>query len=296
MAAEAKRTLLVTGAGGQLGTDCVACLSDTWNVISVRRADGDITNATAIADLFTHHRPAVVVNCAAYTQVDACETDQAAAFQLNAEAPGILARESVRIGAHLIHLSTDYVFDGTREVPTPYVEDDATGPASVYGESKLQGEAAVQSATPDAAILRTSWVYGIHGHNFLKAVLARARQMPDAPLRVVNDQHGSPTWTVRLSEQIGAIAEAGLSGVLHATGEGHCTWYDLAQRFFELMDIPVQIEPCTTADFPRPAARPMNSILENARLNQAGLNRMQAWQDDLAAFVSAHRQHLLSAS
>ncbi|MDA1044060.1 MAG: dTDP-4-dehydrorhamnose reductase, partial [Verrucomicrobia bacterium] len=194
-------TILITGAKGQLGSDCVPSFASTRKVIAWSRDELDITAPASIALAMKAHRPSIVLNCAAFTQVDACETERDTAFRVNGEAPGHLARACAEHGAYLIHISTDYVFDGTRPVPTPYTEDDPVAPVSVYGASKLAGEQAVLAAAPDAAIVRTSWVYGMHGHNFLKAVLSRALSAPDAPMRVVNDQHGSPTWTVRLAEQ-----------------------------------------------------------------------------------------------
>ncbi len=293
MPSEPQNRILITGASGQLGSDCVSAFSPAWDVVGLAREDLDITDADAIRTAFELRRPTAVLNCAAYTQVDNCESDRDAAMRANAEAPALLAAECARYDAHFIHMSTDYVFDGLRPPPTPYVEGDPTGPASVYGASKLKGEDAAMFANRESAIVRTSWVYGINGNNFLKAVLGRALSAPEQSLRVVNDQHGSPTWTVRLAEQLVAIADARLKGILHATGEGQCTWFDFAQRFFDFMDIGVKIEPCTTADFPRPAPRPTNSILENMSLKEVGLNVMQPWEDDLAEFVKRNRQILL---
>lgn len=292
MPPDRQKRILITGATGLLGTDCVAAFSPAWDVVGLARGELDITRADAIRNALAAHRPTAVLNCAAYTQVDKCETDRDTAMRVNAEAPALLAAECALYKAHFIHISTDYVFDGRRPPPAPYVEDDPTGPTSVYGESKRSGELAVLLANPESAIVRTSWVYGIHGNNFLKAVLGRARSAPDQALRVVNDQHGTPTWTVRLAEQLVAIADARLKGILHATGEGHCTWFEFARRFFDLMDVPTPIVPCTTAEFPRPAPRPANSILENKRLKAVGLNKMRPWEDDLAQFVKQYRDVL----
>ena len=290
MGTEAAEVILITGATGQLGMDCVAVFSATHTVVAMSREALDITDPGAIETAMKAHHPSIVLNCAAFTQVDACETERDLAFRVNGDGPANLARACVSHAAYLIHISTDYVFDGARSVPMPYVESDSVGPTGVYGASKLAGEQAVLREAPTAAIVRTSWVYGLHGQNFLKAVLARALSAPDAPLRVVNDQHGSPTWTLRLAEQLVAIAAARPAGLLHATGEGHCTWYDFARAFFAEMQIDISMQPCTTADFPRPAARPANSLLENARLKQLNLNRMQDWRSDLQRFVAQHRE------
>ena len=194
----------------------------------------------------------------------------------------------------MVHVSTDYVFDGRRTVPEPYVEADPPDPISRYGVTKLAGEQAVLESRAACAVVRTAWLYGIKGRNFLKTVLKLALQNPERPLRVVDDQFGSPTWSFRLAQQILQIVEAGARGVFHATAEGHCSWYALADRFLTAMGIACRIEACTSAEFPRPAARPRNSILENTRLKSAGLHLMRDWQADLDEFVGQHRSELVA--
>ena len=166
-------------------------------------------------------------------------------------------------------------------------------PTSYYGFSKLEGEKAVALKTDRYTILRTAWLYGAFGHNFLKTMLRFAVGDPQREIKVVHDQFGSPTWSYGLAEQIKRVIEADVSGLFHATSEGYCTWYDLAKRFLHEMEVPVALVPCTTRDYPTPTKRPANSILENRRLKDEGLNIMQDWRVDLTQFVRMHKDHLL---
>jgi dTDP-4-dehydrorhamnose reductase len=284
--------IFIAGSKGQLGHDCLAVLGPCYDVVGMDLPELDITARASVAAALDPFRPDLIVNCAAYTQVDAAETERDAAQRVNVEGPRLLAEHAQRRGAHLVHISTDYVFDGRREPPRPYVETDATGPACVYGETKLAGEQAVQAATRRWAILRTAWLYGSHGHNFLKTILRLARRDPARPLRVVNDQYGSPTWSYRLALQIARLVEARNCGLYHATAEGHCTWYELARRFLAHMGVQHALVPCTTEEYPTAARRPRNSILENARLKAEGLNVMQPWEQDVAEFVRRHGEQL----
>jgi len=179
-------------------------------------------------------------------------------------------------------------------VPQPYQEEDEPGPISYYGKTKLQGEIAVKETTPNHMIVRTAWLYGINGPNILKTFLRLAMENPDKEIKVVNDQFGSPTWSYRLALQIAKLIEARALGTYHATSEGYCTWYDLAQYFLQEMDVPHRVIPCSTAEYPRPAARPKNSILENRRLNQQGINLMPFWEDDIHHFVTRFRTALIA--
>jgi dTDP-4-dehydrorhamnose reductase len=283
----------IVGNRGQLGWDVSRVMAPSETVIGVDLPELDFTDGTAVADWIDRVRPDVVVNCAAFTAVDRCETEPEAARLANVEGPRNLARAIRECGAgQLIHISTDYVFDGQRPVPEPYRETDPTGPRSVYGESKLAGEQAVTGLLPSAVIIRTAWLYGINGPNFLKAILKRA--LAGQPLKVVNDQFGCPTWSYRLALQIQALIKADIRGIVHATGEGYCSWYDLARHFLDAMQIACPLTPCTTADYPTPARRPHNSILENRVLKTIGANIMADWRVDLDAFVRDHKDQLLA--
>ncbi len=284
--------LLITGAGGQLGQDCVQLMLDRHEICALTSRQLDITQAEAVRQAVDCIRPQVLINCAAYTAVDACETDTERCMAVNAHGPAHLAAACAEFGCRLIHISTDYVFDGSKLVPEPYVEDDAVGPVSAYGWSKLIGEQAIAERLEDHLILRTAWLYGIGGKNFLKTMLRLA--LAKRPLRVVDDQHGSLTWTASLARQIEQVLDSGLCGIAHATAEGHCTWFEGAKYFLEAMQVDFSLEPCTTADYPTPARRPANSILENRLLKQHGLNVMRDWREDVDHFVKRHREELLA--
>jgi dTDP-4-dehydrorhamnose reductase len=285
--------VLVTGSKGQLGQDCLRVFRADHDVRGLDLPEFDVAAPERVAEALGGFGPDLVINCAAYTQVDRAESERDTARRVNADGPRLLAEFIERRGGHLVHISTDYVFDGRRAPPEPYVETDAPGPACVYGATKLEGERSVQGATRRHTIVRTAWLYGAGGANFLKTMLRRAVARPGETIRVVNDQHGSPTWSYRLALQLRKLAEAGSRGLYHATAEGHCTWYELARAFLEAMGVEHRLVPCATAEYPTPARRPGNSILENARLKAAGLNVMVDWRSDLEEFVRAHRADLL---
>ena len=285
----------VTGDRGQLGRDCTDVLIEAYEVSGADLPAINLLAPGRARDWILNVRPDVVINCAAYTRVDDAESpgEREPCRRLNADLPGLLASACREIGAHLIHISTDYVFDGHRAPPEPYVESDAPGPVSWYGRTKLEGEDSVRHAGGAWAILRTSWLYGVHGRNFPRAILARALRSPDRPIRVVNDQFGSPTWSRRLALQIRAVAEARATGLYHATSEGACTWFEFARALLADAGLPNEVTPCGTSDYPTPARRPANSILENAALKQAGLNRFVDWRADVSEFMRVHGADLI---
>jgi dTDP-4-dehydrorhamnose reductase len=284
--------LLIAGAKGQLGHDCLDVLRGRHELLGLDLPELDIADAGSVAGALDRFPAHVIVNCAAYTKVDAAETERDAAWRVNVEGARALGEAAARRGCRVIHISTDYVFDGRKPVPQPYVESDPTGPQCHYGVTKLAGEIALQKTGARCAILRTAWLYGAHGPNFLKTMLRLAVKHPGKPIRVVADQHGSATWSWRLAQQIAAIIEADAEGLFHATAEGHGTWFELAGFFLQQMGVPHEVTAITTADYPTPARRPANSILENARLKTAGLNGMVPWQVDVAEFVRRYRDRL----
>ena len=285
--------VLITGGTGQLGQDCQNCMAAVHQVQALSSCELDITDRESVALALSTFAPDVVINCAAYTKVDLCEEETERCLAVNADGPAVLADQCGKVGARLLHISTDYVFDGRRPVPEPYLEDDPTGPLSAYGRAKLAGEESVLACLPDALVVRTAWLYGMGGPNFLKTILRLAVTDPGRTLKIVNDQYGSLTWTATLAKQLLALVESDLAGIAHATAEGVCTWYEGAREFLRLMDIPADIVPCASSEYPTPAHRPANSILENKRLKAAGLNRMRPWQEDLRNFVSRHGEELL---
>ncbi|WP_028585972.1 dTDP-4-dehydrorhamnose reductase [Desulfogranum mediterraneum] len=284
--------LLIIGANGQLGQDCLHTLSPKHTVACCDVQDMDITDGAQVAALFAAHRPEAVINCAAYTAVDNCETDQQRCLEVNALGPQLLAEQCAEYNTRLLQISTDYVYDGALPAPQAYREDAAARPLSVYGQTKLKGDQAVQSLT-NHLIIRTAWLYGMGGKNFLKTMLRLAVADPERTIRVVNDQYGSLTWSWRLAAQIELLLEHELTGIIHASAENHSSWYEGARFFLDCMQVPYSMEPCTTEEYPTPAPRPANSILENHRLKQAGLNLMVDWKEDVARMAREYRAQLL---
>lgn len=285
--------ILITGGHGQLGQDVSQRLGIKHNIISCSSSELDISSQEAVDGAIRAHHPEVTINCAAYTAVDNCEEEKEAARQVNAKGPENLARSIEAQGGRLIHISTDYVFDGNKPTPEGYTEDDAVGPLSEYGRSKLCGEQAITEISSDHLILRTAWLYGWGGKNFLKTMLRLALADPTRELKVVNDQYGSLTWTATLARQIEAVLTSELQGIVHATAEGSSTWYQGACYFLDALNIPHNLAPCSTSEYPTPAHRPTNSILENRRLKQAGLSVFKPWQQDIDAFVRLYGEELL---
>lgn len=277
--------VLVTGAAGQLGRDVVLDAGARGDeVFASDRGDLDITDRGAVLGAITSLRPDAVVHCAAWTAVDACESDPDRAFAVNGLAVRWIAEACHRTGAHLVHVSTDYVFDGAK--PTPYVEWDATHPIGVYGRSKLAGEREALALGPDAAVVRTSWVCGAHGSNMVKTIARLAREREE--LAFVDDQIGHPTFTADLAPMLRRIALDRRSGVHHVTNQGVVSWFEFAQAVVgALGKDPQMVRPISTAQLipPRPAARPANSVLDNAMLRAAGLPLLPDFRESLAAVV-----------
>ena len=285
--------IMISGSRGLLGSDCMRVFQSNNEIRSLDRPGCDITNRNAVEAEILDFMPTVVINCAAYTNVDGCETDQENAWAVNAQGPEFLARACNAAGTFLVHISTDYVFDGLKEPPLAYDEEDETAPLSIYGKSKLEGERRIAAHAERYAILRTAWLYGAHGGNFLKTMLRLAVADPERPVKVVNDQFGSPTWSLRLALQVENLVSKGGQGIYHATSEGYCSWFELASCFLKQMEIPHSLVPCTTSEYPTPAIRPCNAILENSRFKRAGLNKMTGWRHGVNQFVSRFRQDLL---
>ncbi|MBW2478746.1 MAG: dTDP-4-dehydrorhamnose reductase [Deltaproteobacteria bacterium] len=287
--------IMITGAGGQLGQDCQRVFGATDQVSAFGHQELDITRQAVISETVGNIRPDLIINCAAHTGVDACETETALARELNVSGPRFLAESAACWGSLLVHISTDYVFDGQKPITEGYAEADEPRPLSVYGKTKLAGERAISEVTENYIILRTAWLYGIQGHNFLKKMLKLNHTNPSREFKVVNDQFGSPTWSFRLAQQIKNLVEKDARGLYHATAEGVCTWYDLADYFLEKMNVPHRLVPCTSEEFPTAAVRPKNSILENRRLEEAGINIMAPWQDDVAQYTAQFAEQLLQS-
>lgn len=285
--------ILIIGSKGQLGSDCCTLFAKDNDTFGCDIPTIDITDKKSVSDHFATQKPDVIINSAAYTAVDGCESEQKLSWKVNAVGPELIAQEADKTGARLIHISTDYVFDGNKSAPNPYLESDKPNPLSQYGRSKLAGELAVQQYCANHVILRTAWLYSSNGKNFLKTMLKLAVNNPDQELKVVDDQYGSLTWSNTLAMQIKTLLDSDLTGVFHATSEGHSTWYEAATYFLNKMGVPYSMRPCTTEDYPTPAHRPANSILKNQRLIEAGLSKFGHWQEHVDQFVEKHRELLL---
>jgi dTDP-4-dehydrorhamnose reductase/4-ketoreductase len=275
---------LITGAGGMLGRDVVEELTRRGEtVVGLDRAALDITSPSAVDSAVREHRPDVVANCAAYTAVDDAETDEARALGINGDGPRLLARACAAHDARLIHVSTDYVFSGEART-TPYPEDHPTGPRTAYGRTKLAGEQAVLEELPGAsAVLRTAWLYGVHGSNFVRTMIGLEARRDT--LDVVDDQRGQPTWSADVAERIadlGPLLGPEAHGVFHATNSGEATWFDLAREVFSLIGAdPERVRPTSSAAFPRPAPRPAYSALAHRRWQEIGLPLPRDWRSAL---------------
>jgi dTDP-4-dehydrorhamnose reductase len=280
--------LLVFGGRGQVGTELRrADLPPGMTLTALDRAELDIADRTAIRAAVRRERPDLVVNAAAYTAVDKAESEAEAAFAINATAPGEIAVACAEAGIRLIHISTDYVYDGSKT--GPYVESDPINPLGVYGRSKAAGDAAVAAALAEHVILRTAWVYSAHGGNFVKTMLRLASERPS--LRVVADQHGSPTAATDIAAAIVAIAAKigageGRWGVFHFTGAGATTWHGFAEAIVALAGKTVPVEAITTAEFPTLARRPANSVLDCAKIAAAYGVTARPWREALAEIVA----------
>ena len=271
--------ILVVGANGMLGRDLMTVLPGEPRGVDIEEID--ITSPESVRMVMVTLKPQVVVNAAAYTNVDGCETNRDLAFAVNGDGVGHLARASADIGAKLVHISTDYVFDGSKG--SPYQEDDPTGPLSVYGQSKLLGE---QNArlNPNHLIIRTQWLYGIHGNNFVETMLRLATDRTE--LSVVDDQIGSPTWTVALAQAIRSLVKGGQCGTYHAANAGFCSWNEFARAIFTGAGVKISVKPMTTMELNRPAPRPLYSTLDCGKLSRDTGFTPQGWREALKSYLS----------
>ena len=273
---------MVTGAAGMLGRDvCAAARAAGHEVTGVGLHDVDITDAAAVRTRVGDARPDVIVNCAAWTDVDAAEAEEEAATLVNGAGAGHVAAAAAAVGAFVVQVSTDYVFDGGAS--SPYLEDDQPAPLSAYGRSKLAGERAVASAAPEGhAIVRSSWLFGRHGRNFVETMLRLASERDE--VTVVDDQVGCPTYTGHLATGLVELAERRPAGIFHLAGSGSCSWYDLAMETFARSGVACEVQRGRTADLARPAPRPAYSVLGVTR---AGTPVLPAWEQGLDDYLSA---------
>lgn len=282
------KTVLITGAGGMLGSDLLIQLrkkaEGTYAPLGITRKECDLTLREPLFQLLSRIEPHIIIHCAAFTQVDVCETQREKAFLANGTVTRNLAEFSARAGARLIYVSTDYVFDG--EKATPYDEEDPTFPRSVYGLSKREGELAALTLREKGTIVRTSWLFGQNGPNFVKTILHKAKA--EGKLRVVSDQRGRPTYTPDLAEGILNLMEKEASGIFHVCNAGACTWFDFTVEILKQAGLEgVHLTPVSTKEFPRPAPRPKNSVLSCEKFNRLTGKPLRNWREALGNYLAS---------
>lgn len=275
--------ILVSGSKGMLGTDLVRVLEPAHTVIGVDLDELDITDRDAVEDRLASLAPDVLINAAAYTDVDKSEEQKDLALRVNADGAANLALGCRAAQARMIHVSTDYVFDGREQ--RPYSEEDRPNPLGAYGRSKWEGEKRIKEILPEVCLVRTAWLYGKAGKNFVKAILAQAEKT--SRLRVVDDQRGSPTYTLDLALALRGAAEKGLQGTYHVTNQGACSWLEFAEKILELAGKKgVEVDPITTEELGRPAPRPANSVLDCGRFEKATGMKLRRWEVALKDYLS----------
>ena len=275
--------IIITGANGQLGLELSKQLSRNkeYEVICTDIAELNIVDINSVNKVISKYKPDVVINCAAHTAVDLCETDIENAYKINAIGPRNLAIACEKVNAKFVQVSTDYVFDGN--IDRPYREDDNTCPNSIYGSSKLMGEKFTKEFCSRHFIVRTAWLYG-EGNNFVRTMLKLSETNKE--INVVNDQFGSPTSTVDLAKAIIELIHTEHYGTYHGTCEGKCSWYDFAQKIFEIRNIDIKVNPVTSEEYKRTAPRPTYSVLDNFMLKLVGLNSFRNWEDALIEYLN----------
>ncbi|MDQ6813191.1 MAG: dTDP-4-dehydrorhamnose reductase [Bacteroidota bacterium] len=285
----AKPIVLVTGQNGQLGNELklLAKEYNQFDYVFTDVAELDITDAEKVTDFFNQYKPAVCINAAAYTAVDKAETEKELTLKINAEAVGNLAENCAKNNARFIHVSTDYVFDGTAS--TPYSEDHPVSPVNFYGESKLRGEEIAMAKLPSTIIIRTSWVYSFFGNNFVKTMLRLMKERES--ITVINDQFGSPTYAADLAEAIMQIAvdEKAAGGIYHFSNDGVISWFDFAVAIRDLAGLNCEVNPTNTSGYPTPAKRPGYSVMSKEKIKTAGI-KLKDWKNSLETCIRLLQQ------
>ena len=273
--------ILITGSNGMLGHDLISVLNDNHDLILTTSKTLDITDEKKVMDLISESKPDIVINSAAYTDVDGCETNQDLAFSVNGEGVGNLAKACSEVDSALVHISTDYVFDGSAR--SPISEDGEIGPISIYGKSKLKGEQAILDNLDKFFIIRTAWLYGVNGKNFPKTMLELAENHSE--ITVVYDEVGTPTYTPDLAEAISELIETDYYGIYHITNSGSCSWCEFARYIFEIAQKDVKVIPVTASEFARPAPRPSYSVLDNKNWIENGFEPLRSYKDAIKEYI-----------
>jgi dTDP-4-dehydrorhamnose reductase len=279
--------VVVTGAAGQLGQDVLLELArKNHQAFGADRQQLDITIEENVLAYISEVKPDVILHCAAYTNVDGAEENEELAYQINAAGTEYLAKAAKQTGTKLLYVSTDYVFDGT--ATEPYEVDEPTKPLGAYGRTKLAGEQLLQKHLEEFFIVRTAWVFGVHGNNFVKTMIRLGKERGE--VGVVHDQVGSPTYTVDLARFMVELMETDKYGIYHATNSGICSWYEFAVEIFKQAEMNVKVNPLTSDQFPRPAARPKYSVLSKKMIEQQGLTPLRDWKEALSAYLAESRE------
>ncbi len=276
--------VLLTGSKGMLAKAFLNQMSKNWDLKAVDIDELDITDCSAVQECVRSFKPTLIINCAAFTQVDACEEKKEQAFAVNGAGVGYLAEAASKAGALLIHFSTDYVFDGSSDLP--YKEDDTVRPINVYGASKWDGECQIRKHLKNHLIVRTQWLYGEGGSHFVNTIRQLAQTKKQ--IKVVDDQTGAPTWTEDLVKGVLSLIQQEATGTYHVVNSGACSWYDFAVRITEEMGLSLKVSPCTTAEFPRPARRPAHSVLSTEKMRGKIAYSLPSWETALKEFLCSN--------
>jgi dTDP-4-dehydrorhamnose reductase len=279
--------ILLLGGSGMLGSDCKEVLGQEYEVISPSSKDLDIISWDMVIENLQKIKPHIIVNCAGFSDVDASEKEEFLVKKVNIEGPRNLAQGAARFNCRMVHISSDYVFSGQKTLPRPYFEDDPVDPISAYGRSKVESEMAIKENSPNYIILRTAWLYGKNGDNFVHSIIRGATEKSKG-IKVFEDQFGSPTWTYRLAIQIKELLHSDTKGTFHATSEGSCSRLECAKFILDKMKLKGTLKPISVKGLHSASKRPSNCILENRLLKKAGLNIMPSWEEDLDIYLDQY--------
>ena len=273
--------ILITGSNGMLGHDLIEVLKDNHELLLTTSKTLDITDGDSVMDFIVKSNPDIVINSAAYTDVDGCESNPDLAYNVNGEGVKNLALACREVDCPLVHISTDYVFNGQND--RPWVEDDEIGPISIYGKSKLKGEEHIKEILEKYFIVRTAWLYGVNGRNFPRTMLELAQKHSE--ITVVYDEVGTPTYTPDLAKGISKLIETDYYGTYHLTNSGNCSWCEFARYIFEVADVDVNVIPVTASEFARPAPRPSYSVLENRKWVENGFEPLRNYKEAIKEYI-----------
>jgi dTDP-4-dehydrorhamnose reductase len=285
--------VLILGGSGMLGSECKAVFLASHQVFAPERREMDIVRWDGVIGKLQKLRPNVIVNCAGISDLECLDPEELSVRKTNVEGPRNLAQGAARFNCRLLHVSSDLVFDGQKPLPQPYFEDDAPNPLTPFGRSKMDSEIAVKDNAPNYIILRTGWLYGTKGNNFIKNMIRAAVQRKRTDLEIPADYYGSPTWAHRLAMQAKSLVDKQVTGTYHATAEGSCSLLEFASQVVQILSLPIKPKPAPPGPWMGTANRPLNNVLENRRLKTQGLNLMVDWRKDLHGFLETHGDELI---